>query len=413
MKKVVLAYSGGLDTSYCVKYLSEEMGLEVYTALANTGGFTPGELAGIEEKAYALGAKKHVTLDVTGEYYEKCIKYMIFGNVLRNKTYPVSVSSERTFQALAIVRYAKEIGADGLAHGSTGAGNDQVRFELTIKALAPHMKIIAPWRIWDMKSREDEMAYAEAHGVPIDKYDEKQTDEEKAAQKYPYSMDWNMWHLSHEGDDLENPANAPHKDMYLVTCDPEEAPDKPEIVTIDFEKGIPTAVNGKKMDGVELVNTLNAIGARNGIGIDDLVENRLVGMKSRGVYENPCGSILFYAHTELERLCLDRATFHFKEIAAVKYSELVYDGMWFAPLREALQAFADKTSETVTGKVTLRLYKGNIMSNGAESPYSLYNEEFVTFGEDDVYNQADAEGFINLFGLPLTIRALMKEKNAK
>ena len=262
-------------------------------------------------------------------------------------------------------------------------------------------------------SRENEMAYAEAHGVPIDKYDEKQTDEEKAAQKYPYSMDWNMWHLSHEGDDLENPANAPHKDMYLVTCDPEEAPDKPEIVTIDFEKGIPTAVNGKKMDGVELVNTLNAIGARNGIGIDDLVENRLVGMKSRGVYENPCGSILFYAHTELERLCLDRATFHFKEIAAVKYSELVYDGMWFAPLREALQAFADKTSETVTGKVTLRLYKGNIMSNGAESPYSLYNEEFVTFGEDDVYNQADAEGFINLFGLPLTIRALMKEKNAK
>ena len=264
-----------------------------------------------------------------------------------------------------------------------------------------------------MKSREDEMKYAEAHGVPIDKYDEKQPDEEKAAQKYPYSMDWNMWHLSHEGDDLENPANAPHKDMYLVTCDPEDAPDKDELVTIEFEKGMPTAVNGKKMDGVELVNTLNAIGARNGIGIDDLVENRLVGMKSRGVYENPCGSILFYAHTELERLCLDRATFHFKEVAAVKYSELVYDGMWFAPLREALQAFADKTSETVTGKVTLRLYKGNIMSHGAESPYSLYNEEFVTFGEDDVYNQADAEGFINLFGLPLTIRALMKEKNAK
>lgn len=221
-----------------------------------------------------------------------------------------------------------------------------------------------------MKSREDEMKYAEEHGVPIDKYDEKQSEEEKAAQKYPYSMDWNMWHLSHEGDDLENPANAPHKDMYLVTCDPEDAPDKPEFVSIDFEAGVPVAVNGKKMDGVELVNTLNAIGAKNGVGINDLVENRLVGMKSRGVYENPCGSILFYAHTELERLCLDRATFHFKEIAAVKYSELVYDGMWFAPLREALQAFADKTSETVTGTVKLRLYKGNIMSAGATSPYS-------------------------------------------
>lgn len=412
IKKVVLAYSGGLDTSVIIPWLKEHYNnCEVIAACADLG--QGDELEPVHDKALKTGASKCYIMDLKEEFISDYVWPTVKAGAVYEKKYLLGTSFARPLIAKKLVEIAEKEGADAIAHGATGKGNDQVRFELTIKALAPHMKIIAPWRIWDMKSREDEMAYAEAHGVPIDKYDEKQTDEEKAAQKYPYSMDWNMWHLSHEGDDLENPANAPHKDMYLVTCDPEEAPDKPEIVTIDFEKGIPTAVNGKKMDGVELVNTLNAIGARNGIGIDDLVENRLVGMKSRGVYENPCGSILFYAHTELERLCLDRATFHFKEIAAVKYSELVYDGMWFAPLREALQAFADKTSETVTGKVTLRLYKGNIMSNGAESPYSLYNEEFVTFGEDDVYNQADAEGFINLFGLPLTIRALMKEKNAK
>lgn len=411
VKKVVLAYSGGLDTSVIIPWLKENYGCEVIACTVNLG--QPEDFDAIHKKALASGASVAETLDVRKEFIEEYAYNVLKADGRYEGKYLLGTSFARPLIGKCLVDMAKKYGADAICHGATGKGNDQVRFELTIKALAPHMKIIAPWRIWDMKSREDEMKYAEAHGVPIDKYDEKQTDEEKAAQKYPYSMDWNMWHLSHEGDDLENPANAPHKDMYLVTCDPEDAPDKDELVTIEFEKGVPTAVNGKKMDGVELVNTLNAIGARNGIGIDDLVENRLVGMKSRGVYENPCGSILFYAHTELERLTLDRATFHFKEVAAVKYSELVYDGMWFAPLREALQAFADKTSETVTGKVTLRLYKGNIMSHGAESPYSLYNEEFVTFGEDDVYNQADAEGFINLFGLPLTIQALMKEKNAK
>ena len=409
--KVVLAYSGGLDTTAIIPWLKETYDYDVICCCINCG--QGEELDGLDERAKLSGASKLYIEDICDEFSEDYIVPCVQAGAVYEHKYLLGTAMARPGIAKKLVEIARKEGAVAICHGATGKGNDQIRFELGIKALAPDIKIIAPWRIWDMKSREDEMKYAEAHGVPIDKYDEKQTDEEKAAQKYPYSMDWNMWHLSHEGDDLENPANAPHKDMYLVTCDPQDAPDKDELVTIEFEKGVPTAVNGKKMDGVELVNTLNAIGARNGIGIDDLVENRLVGMKSRGVYENPCGSILFYAHTELERLCLDRATFHFKEVAAVKYSELVYDGMWFAPLREALQAFADKTSETVTGKVTLRLYKGNIMSHGAESPYSLYNEEFVTFGEDDVYNQADAEGFINLFGLPLTIRALMKEKNAK
>ena len=409
-EKVVLAYSGGLDTTAIIPWLKENFDYEVICVCVNCG--QAEELDGLEERAKACGASKLYIEDIQDEFVNDFIFPTLKAGA-KYEGYLLGTSFARPPIAKRIVEIARKEGADAICHGATGKGYDQVRFELTIKALAPHMKIIAPWRIWDMKSREDEMKYAEEHGVPIDKYDEKQSEEEKAAQKYPYSMDWNMWHLSHEGDDLENPANAPHKDMYLVTCDPEDAPDKPEFVSIDFEAGVPVAVNGKKMDGVELVNTLNAIGAKNGVGINDLVENRLVGMKSRGVYENPCGSILFYAHTELERLCLDRATFHFKEVAAVKYSELVYDGMWFAPLREALQAFADKTSETVTGTVKLRLYKGNIMSAGATSPYSLYNEEFVTFGEDDVYNQADAEGFINLFGLPLTIRALMKEKNEK
>ena len=401
IKKVVLAYSGGLDTSVIIPWLKEHYNnCEVIAACADLG--QGDELEPVHDKALKTGASKCYIMDLKEEFISDYVWPTVKASAVYEKKYLLGTSFARPLIAKKLVEIAEKEGADAIAHGATGKGNDQVRFELSVKALAPQLAIIAPWREWELRSRDQEIDYAAAHNIPI-----------PVSHDHDYSMDRNMWHLSHEGDDLENPANAPHKDMYLVTCDPEEAPDKPEIVTIDFEKGIPTAVNGKKMDGVELVNTLNAIGARNGIGIDDLVENRLVGMKSRGVYENPCGSILFYAHTELERLCLDRATFHFKEIAAVKYSELVYDGMWFAPLREALQAFADKTSETVTGKVTLRLYKGNIMSNGAESPYSLYNEEFVTFGEDDVYNQADAEGFINLFGLPLTIRALMKEKNAK
>lgn len=407
--KVVLAYSGGLDTSVIIPWLKENYHCEVIAVTVNLG--QPEDFEAIHKKALASGAAYAETLDMRKEFIEEYAYKVLQADGKYEGKYLLGTSFARPLIGKCLVDMAKKYGADAICHGATGKGNDQVRFELAVKALAPHMKIIAPWRIWDLKSREDEMAYAAAHGVPIDTYDENQSEEEKAAKKYPYSMDWNIWHLSHEGDDLENPANPPHKDMYLVTCDPEEAPGKPEIVTVGFVKGKPVSVNGKTMDGVELVHTLNTIGAKHGIGIDDLVENRLVGMKSRGVYENPAGAILFYAHSELERLCLDRATLHFKEVVAVKYSELVYDGMWFSPLREALQAFSDETSKTVTGEVTLRLYKGNILSHGAKSPYSLYNEEFVTFGEDHVYNQADAEGFINLFGLPLTIRAFMKEKN--
>ncbi len=411
VKKVVLAYSGGLDTSCIIPWLKENYHCEVIACTVNLG--QPEDFDAIHQKALDSGASVAVTIDARKEFIENYAYNVLKADGRYEGKYLLGTSFARPLIGKILVDVAKEYGADTISHGATGKGNDQVRFELTVKALAPHMKIIAPWREWKIKSREDAMAYAAAHNVPIELYNDKQSDEEKEAQKYPYSMDWNIWHLSHEGDDLENPANAPHTDMFLVTCDPTQAPDTPELVTIDFEAGVPVALNGEKKDGLEMITALNEIGARNGIGIDDIVENRLVGMKSRGVYENPAASILYYAHQELEHLCLDRATLHFKEMASVKYSELVYDGMWFAPLREALQVFADKTSETVTGKVTLRLYKGNIMAHGAESPYSLYNEEFVTFGEDEVYNQADAQGFINLFGLPLTIRALMKEKNEK
>lgn len=411
VKKVVLAYSGGLDTSCIIPWLKENYNCEVIACTVNLG--QPEDFDAIHQKALDSGASVAVTIDARKEFIEQYAYKVLQADGRYEGKYLLGTSFARPLIGKILVDVANEYGADAISHGATGKGNDQVRFELTVKALAPHMKIIAPWREWTIKSREDAMAYAAAHNVPIDLHNEKQSDEEKEAQKYPYSMDWNIWHLSHEGDDLEDPANPPHTDMFLVTCDPTQAPDTPELVTIDFEAGVPVALNGEKKDGLEMITALNEIGARNGIGIDDLVENRLVGMKSRGVYENPAASILYYAHQELEHLCLDRATLHFKEMAAVKYSELVYDGMWFAPLREALQVFADKTSETVTGKVTLRLYKGNIMAHGSESPYSLYNEEFVTFGEDEVYNQADAQGFINLFGLPLTIRALMKEKNEK
>lgn len=411
IKKVVLAYSGGLDTSCIIPWLKENYHCEVIACTVNLG--QPEDFEAIHKKALDSGASVAVTIDARKEFIENYAFKVLQADGLYEGKYLLGTSFARPLIAKCLVDTAKKYGADAISHGATGKGNDQVRFEITVKALAPHLTIVAPWRLWTIKSREDAMAYAAAHHVPINLYDAKQSKEEKKAQKYPYSMDWNMWHLSHEGDDLENPAHAPHEDMFLVTCDPTKAPDQPEIVSVEFEKGVPVSVNGKKMNGVDLVNALNAAGARNGIGIDDLVENRLVGMKSRGVYENPAGSILYYAHRELEHLCLDRATLHFKEMASVKYSELVYDGMWFAPLREALQAFSDSTQQTVTGKVTLRLYKGNILAHGSESPYSLYNEEFVTFGEDEVYNQADAQGFINLFGLPLMIRALMTEKNHK
>ncbi len=404
VKKVVLAYSGGLDTSVIIPWLKENYeGCEVIAVCADLG--QPEDFAAIEKKAIASGASKAFVLDVKQDFLENYVWPVVQSGAVYEGKYLLGTSFARPVIAKKLVEIAKQEGADAIAHGATGKGNDQVRFELTIKALAPEYKIIAPWRLWDIKSREDALEFAAKHNVPI----AQQTSDKP----YPYSMDWNIWHLSHEGADLENPWNAPQDMVYQVTKTPEQAPDTPTYITLDFEKGIPVALNGKKLGAVEMMEELNAIGAENGIGIVDIVENRLVGMKSRGIYENPGGAILVYAHRELEYLCLDRATMHYKEQMSIKYGELVYDGMWFSPLREALQAFVDKTQETVTGTVQLKLYKGNIISAGSQSPYSLYSEEFVTFGEDEVYNQADAEGFINLFGLPLKINALMKQKQEK
>lgn len=409
VSKVVLAYSGGLDTSVIIPWLKETYDCEVIAVCANLG--QPEDFDAIEKKALASGASKAFILDLQDEFLTHYAWPVVQSGAVYEGKYLLGTSFARPVIAKALVDIALEEGADAVAHGATGKGNDQVRFELTVKALAPQLKIIAPWRLWDIRSREDAIAYAAAHDVPINMY--ASDDPSKPKQPYPYSMDWNIWHLSHEGADLEDPANPPHDDMYMVTCDPTHATDEAELITIGFTEGIPTALNGETLDAVTMMHRLNAIGAAHGIGIADIVENRLVGMKSRGVYENPGGALLMYAHRELEYLCLDRATLHYKEQVAIRYGELVYDGMWFAPLREALQAFIGATQQTVTGEVTLRLYKGNIMSHGATSPYSLYNEEFVTFGEDEVYNQADADGFINLFGLPLVIRALMQQRAPK
>ena len=396
IKKVVLAYSGGLDTSVIIPWLKEHYdNCEVIAACADVG--QGEELEPVHDKALASGASKVYIVDLTQEFLEEYVWPTLKAGAVYEGKYLLGTSFARPVIAKALVDIAKREGADAIAHGATGKGNDQVRFELTVKALAPNLQIIAPWREWDLDSRTAEIAYAKKHGIPV------------ATENKTYSMDRNIWHLSHEGSDLEDPANEPKNSMFLISCAPEAAPDAPEYVSISFEKGIPVAVNGEKIGAVELLTKLNEIGARNGVGIVDICENRLVGMKSRGVYENPGGSILYYAHRELEYLCLDRATYHYKEGMAIRYGELVYDGMWFCQLREALAAFVDSTQETVTGEVRLKLYKGNIISAGATSPYSLYSQEFVTFEHDDVYNQADAGGFINLFGLPLKVRALMQE----
>ena len=391
IKKVVLAYSGGLDTSVIIPWLKEHYdGCEVIAACADVG--QGDELSVVHDKALASGASKVFIVDLTKEFLEEYVWPTLKAGAVYEGKYLLGTSFARPVIAKALVDIAKREGADAIAHGATGKGNDQVRFELTVKALAPNLQIIAPWREWDLDSRTAEIAYAKKHGIPV------------ATENKTYSMDRNIWHLSHEGSDLEDPANEPKNSMFLISCAPEDAPDAPEYVSISFEKGIPVAVNGEKMGAVELLTKLNEVGARNGVGIVDICENRLVGMKSRGVYENPGGSILYYAHRELEYLCLDRSTFHYKEGLAIRY-----DGMWFCQLREALAAFVDSTQETVTGEVRLKLYKGNIISAGAKSPYSLYSQEFVTFEHDDVYDQADATGFINLFGLPLKVRALMQE----
>ena len=400
IKKVVLAYSGGLDTSVIIPWLKENYdGCEVIAVCADIG--QGDELDVVHDKALKSGASKVFIEDLTKPFLEEYVWPTLKAGAVYEGKYLLGTSFARPIIAKRLVEIAKREGADAIAHGATGKGNDQVRFELTVKALAPNIRIIAPWREWTLGSREEEIEYAKQHGIPI------------ATENKTYSMDRNIWHLSHEGSDLEDPWNAPNNSMYLISKAPEDAPDQAEYVTVDFEKGEPVAVNGEKLGAVELITKLNEIGAKNGVGITDICENRLVGMKSRGVYENPGGAILYYAHRELEYLCLDRATFHFKEGVANRYAELVYDGMWFSQLREALAAFVDNTQQTVTGTVKLKLYKGNIMSAGAKSPYSLYSQEFVTFERDNVYNQADATGFINLFGLPLKVRALMQEKAGK
>ena len=401
IKKVVLAYSGGLDTSIIIPWLKENYNnCEVIAVSADVGQGT--ELDGLEEKALKTGASKLYIEDLKEEFIQEYVYPTVQAGAVYENKYLLGTSFARPIIAKRIVEIAKAEGADAICHGCTGKGNDQVRFELTIKAFAPEMTIIAPWREWSIKSREEEIEYAEAHNIPL-----------KINRETNYSKDKNIWHLSHEGLDLEDPANEPqynHPGFLELGVSPEQAPDEPTYVTIHFEKGKPTAINGKEMNGVEIVTTLNELGGKNGVGLADIVENRLVGMKSRGVYETPGGAILYHAHNKLEELCLDRDTFHYKQQIGLKFAELVYYGQWFTPLREALSAFVDSTQQTVTGDVKLKLYKGNIMDAGVTSPYSLYDPEIATFDEDEVYNQADADGFINLFGLPIKVYAHMKAK---
>ncbi|MGM0197852.1 argininosuccinate synthase [Enterococcus sp. DIV1314a] len=402
IKKVVLAYSGGLDTSIMITWLKENYNnCEVVAVTGNVG--QDAELEGLEEKALKTGASKLYIEDLQDEFVENYIFPSLKAGAVYENGYLLGTSFARPIIGKRLVEIAKAEGADAICHGCTGKGNDQVRFELAVKAFAPNMKIIAPWRTWELKSREDEIAYAEKHNIPL-----------KITRETNYSKDMNLWHLSHEGLDLEDPANEPKYEQILeLSVTPEQAPDEPTYVELSFEKGIPVALNGEKMTGVTLIKTLNKIGGQNGIGIIDIVENRLVGMKSRGVYETPGGTILYHAHQALETLCLDKDTQHYKQSVAIKFAELVYNGLWYTPLREALSAFVDETQKTVTGEVKLKLYKGNITNVSLTSPYSLYSEEFASFGEDDVYDHQDAEGFINLFGLPITVKALLDEKGGQ
>ncbi len=400
-EKVILAYSGGLDTSIIIPWLKENYDYEVIAMAADVG--QGEELAPLNEKAIKTGASKIYIEDLTEEFITDFVFPTLKAGAIYEGKYLLGTSFARPCIAKRLVEIAEKEGAVAICHGATGKGNDQVRFELTIKALAPHLKIIAPWRIWDIQSRDDAIEYAQARNIPI-----------PVTKKDNYSMDRNLWHLSHEGSDLEDPLNEPqYAKMLKLIVPPEQAPDTPTYVEIDFEQGIPKRIDGKEYAPIPLIEKLNEIGGANGVGIADIVENRLVGMKSRGVYETPGGTILYAAHRELEYLTLDRQTLHFKEMLGVKFAELVYDGNWYTPLREALSAFVDSTQQTVTGTVRLKLYKGNCSPAGAKSEYSLYSEEIATFGRDEVYNQKDAEGFINLFGLPLKVKAMMMQKNKK
>ncbi|WMJ24462.1 argininosuccinate synthase [Paludicola sp. MB14-C6] len=404
IKKVVLAYSGGLDTSIIIPWLKENYdNCEVIAVAGNVG--QAAELEGLEEKAIKTGASKLYIEDMQDEFVDDFIFPTLKAGAVYENKYLLGTSFARPVIAKRIVEIAKAEGADAICHGCTGKGNDQVRFELTIKAFAPTMEIIAPWRIWDIKSRDEEIDYAEAHNIPL-----------KISRETNYSKDMNLWHLSHEGLDLEDPANEPQYDkkgFLELGVSPEQAPDQATYITLTFEKGIPVALNGEKMKGADLIKALNIVGGANGIGLADIVENRLVGMKSRGVYETPGGTILYHAHEVLETICLDKATQHYKQQIALKFADIVYDGQWYTPLREALSAFVDETQKTVTGEVKLKLYKGNIINAGVTSPYTLYSEEFASFGEDEVYNQNDSAGFINLFGLPIKVKALLDEHKVK
>jgi len=387
-KKVVLAYSGGLDTSIIVPWLKENYGCEVIACVVNVGQVDDFEK--VRKKALASGASKVYVKDVRSEFVTDYIFPMLKSGALYEGKYFMGTSIARPLIAKVQVDVALREGADAVSHGATGKGNDQVRFELTYKALAPHLKIIAPWREWDIKSRTQAMDYAKAHGIPV-----------TATKKKPYSEDDNLWHISHEGGILEDPAKEPGPEILSKITPPEKAPAKPEYVTIGFEKGVPVSVNGKKMPALSVVEKLNAAGGRHGIGFVDMVENRLVGIKSRGLYETPGGTILHAAHRELEEITMDGETFRYKQLVALKYGEMIYNGMWFAPLRLALAAFIDRTQETVTGTVRMKLYKGGLTVAGKTSPYSMYSEALATFEKEEVYNQKDAEGFINLYGLQL------------
>ena len=403
IKKVVLAYSGGLDTSIIIPWLKENYNnCEVIAVSGDVGQGT--ELDGLEEKAIATGASKLYILDLKEEYVEEYIWPCLKAGA-EYEQYLLGTSHARPCIAKGLAEIAIKEGADAICHGCTGKGNDQVRFELTLKAFAPEMAIIAPWREWDIKSREEEIEYAEAHNIPL-----------KISRETNYSKDKNLWHLSHEGLDLEDAGNEPtyeKKGFLEMGVSPIDAPDVPTYITMDFVQGIPVALNGEKMSAKEIILKLNEIGGANGIGLLDIIENRLVGMKCRGVYETPGGAILYFAHNYLETMCLDKMTMHKKQELAITFADLVYNGQWYTPLREALSAFVDKTQENVTGKVRLKLYKGNMIKAGVWSDYSLYSEEIATFDEDEIYNQYDAEGFINLFGLPTKVQAQVNQKNGK
>lgn len=397
MEKVILAYSGGLDTSIIIPWLKENYGYEVIAFCANVG--QGEELDPVREKALRSGASKVYIEDLVDEFVSDYIFPVLKAGAIYEGKYLLGTSFARPLMAKKMVEIAQEEGAVAICHGATGKGNDQVRFELGVKAFNPNLKIIAPWREWTIRSREEAIDYAQNHGIEVPVTKEK-----------IYSCDRNIWHISHEGGDLEDPANEPQNHMYVLTVPPEDAPDKPAYVEVGFEAGIPVSIDGKTYAPVELLSRLNKIGGENGVGIVTMVENRLVGMKSRGVYETPGGTILYAAHAELERLTLDRRTLQMKEQVASKYAELVYDGNWFSKLKTALDAFVDETQKTVTGSVRVKLYKGSCTAVASRSPYSLYNEELATFGADEIYSQKDAEGFINLFGLPLKVQALLNRK---